>query len=236
MARAYSQDLSTRDRGGDLGFFGRGEMVPEFTKAAYSLKEGGISTIIETTFGFHLIQLIERNQDRVHARHILMTPRVNQEALLATKNKLDSIADFIRKDSLSFELAARMYSQDKHTAVNGGLMVNPLDNTTGFELDQLQAVEYVALKDLQVGEITSTFVSEDENRRQVYRIIKIRAQSEPHRANIKDDYMVLKNMALKEKQDKIFDDWLDEKITETFIKVDESFAGCPFSRQAWIQN
>ena len=165
-----------------------------------------------------------------------MTPRVNQEALLATKNKLDSIADFIRKDSLSFELAARMYSQDKHTAVNGGLMVNPLDNTTGFELDQLQAVEYVALKDLQVGEITSTFVSEDENRRQVYRIIKIRAQSEPHRANIKDDYMVLKNMALKEKQDKIFDDWLDEKITETFIKVDESFAGCPFSRQAWMQN
>jgi peptidyl-prolyl cis-trans isomerase SurA len=236
LAVLYSEDPGNAPRGGDLGFFGRGEMDPTFTKAVFSLKTGGISPVVESVFGFHLIQLIERKEDRVHARHILRTPEVNQEALIATRNKLDSIADLIRKDSLSFELAARMYSQDRHTAVNGGLMVNPMDNTTRFELDQLEAEEYVALRDLGVEEITSPFESEDENRKQVYKIIKILSQSEPHRANLKEDYNVLKAMALQDKKDKIFQDWLNERIEGTFIRIDESFAGCPFSNQAWLQD
>jgi peptidyl-prolyl cis-trans isomerase SurA len=235
LAVLYSEDPSNAPRGGDLGFFGRGEMDPEFTKAVFSLKQGGISPIVQSIYGYHLIQLIERKEDRVHARHILMTPRVNQETLLATKNRLDSIADLVRNDSLSFQQAARMYSQDKHTAVNGGLMVNPVDNTTRFELDQLQADEYVALRDLQVGEITDAFESTDQNRKQVFKIIKILSQSEPHRANLKDDYMVLKSMALQSKKDKIFQNWLDQRIEETYIRLDESFAGCQFSRQAWLQ-
>ena len=235
LAVLYSEGPSA-PQGGDLGFFGRGEMDPAFTKTAFSLKEGGISTIVETSFGYHLIQLIERREDRIHARHIILKPKVNLEVLLATKNKLDSIANIIRIDTLNFELAARMYSQDKHTAVNGGLMVNSVDNTTRFELDQLKADEYVALRDLKVGEITSPFESTDEKNKQVVKIIKIRSQSEPHRANMKDDYMVLKTMALEDKKNEIFQDWLDEKINETFIRVDESFAGCEFSRKGWIQD
>ena len=115
-------------------------------------------------------------------------------------------------------------------------MVNQLDLTTRFELDQLKAEEYAALRDLEVGDITDPFESMDEDRRKLYKIIMIRSQSEPHRANLRDDYMTLMSMALEEKKNKIFMDWLDEKMSDTFISVDEAFTGCQFSRKGWIKN
>lgn len=236
LAVLYSEDPISTPKGGDLGFFGRGEMVPEFTKAAFSLKEGGVSTIVESSFGYHIIQLVERNDDRVHARHILMNPKVDPEVQMKTRQKLDSIADAIRNDSITFFQAARRFSQDKQTAVNGGIMVNPLDNTTRFEMDQLRSEEYVALRDLEVGQITGAFESEDENNKPVYKIIQIRSQTDPHRANMNDDYMVLKKMALEEKKYRIFSEWLDEQMVETFIRVDEAFSGCRFSREGWLKN
>ena len=235
LAVLYSEGPSA-PQGGDLGFFGRAEMDPAFSKAAFSLKEGGVSSIVESAFGYHLIQLVERKEDRVHARHILMTPKPNPENLRLTRNKLDSIANVIRSDTLSFEMAARIFSEDKHTAVNGGVMVNPVDLTTRFELDHLEAEEYVALRDLKVGDITDPFESKDENRKKIYKIIKIRSRSEPHRANMKDDYKILKDMALEEKKYKIFRDWLDEKMEDTYIRVDEAFTGCRFSREGWLKN
>ena len=165
-----------------------------------------------------------------------MNPEVNPEANLITKNKLDSIAKLVRLDTVPFELAAMIYSQDKNTAVNGGLMVNPVDNTKQFEMDQLRPEEYVALRDLEVGDITDAFESKDESQKQVFKIIKIRDQSEPHRANIRDDYMILQEMTLVDKKMKVFQDWLDEKMIETYIHVDDSFAGCQFSRTGWIQD
>ena len=236
LAVLYSEDPSNAPLGGDLGFFGRAEMDPAFTKAAFSLKEGGVSSIVESVYGYHLIQLIERQEDRVHARHILLMPKPNAANIRLTKNKLDSIAKVVRDDSLSFEMAARMFSNDKHTAVNGGVMVNPLDLTTRFELDQLQSEEYVALRDLDVGDITEPFESTDMDRRKVYKIIKIRSRSEPHRANLKDDYMTLMDMAHQEKKYKIFHNWLDEKMEDTYIRVDEAFTGCQFSRKGWLKN
>jgi peptidyl-prolyl cis-trans isomerase SurA len=235
LAVLYSEGPSAPD-GGDLGFFGRGQMVPEFTKAAYSLKEGGISTIVESSFGYHLIQLVERKEDRVHARHILMKPVIDPEVLRTCRMNVDSLADFIRMDSISFEIAAMRYSHDKHTAVNGGVMVNPVDNTTRFELDQLEASEYVALRDLKVGEISDAFESVDENQKQIFKIVKIMSQSEPHKANVKDDYDILLGMALLDKKNKVFQEWLDEKITETYVKIDDAYTGCKFSRDGWIKN
>lgn len=232
LAVLYSEGPSA-PKGGEIGFMGKGELDPAYAKAAFSLKEGGVSTIVESSFGYHIIQLIERREDRVNTRHILMKPRINPESIARTRGKLDSIATLIRTDSISFDLAARIFSQDKNTAVNGGVMVNPIDNTTQFELDDLQPAEFVALRDLKVGEITDPFKSEDENAKEVYKIIKLQNRTRPHRANLEEDYMVLQQMALGQKKELAFQEWLDEKIRDTYIRIDNSFAGCEFQKKGW---
>ncbi len=234
LAVLYSEGPSA-GKGGEIGFMGKGELDAEYAKAAFSLKTGGVSTIVESSFGYHIIQLIERRDDRVNTRHILMKPKVKPEAILATTRKLDSIAILIRTDSVGFDLAARIYSEDINTAVNGGIMVNPATNSTSFAMDELQPAEFIALRDLNVGEITEAFKSEDENAKEVYKIVRLRTRSSPHRANLKDDYMVLQEMALGQKKEVVFQQWLLEKIEETYIHIDDSFAGCQFSRSGWVK-
>ena len=234
LAVLYSEGPSA-SKGGEIGFMGKGELDGEYAKAAFSLKAGGVSTIVESSFGYHIIQLIERREERVNTRHILMKPKVKPEAIRATTRKLDSIATLVRTDSVEFDLAARIYSKDINTAVNGGIMVNPATNTTAFTLDELQPAEFIALRDLKVGEITEAFKSEDENGKEVYKIVRLRNQSSPHRANLKDDYIVLKEMALGMKKKEVFQLWIDEKIEETYVSVDNSFAGCQFSRKGWVK-
>ncbi len=234
LAVLYSEGPSA-SKGGEIGFMGKGELDAEYAKAAFSLKAGGVSTIVESSFGYHIIQLIERREERVNTRHILMKPNVKPEAIRSTARKLDSIANLVRTDSVEFDLAARIYSQDKNTAVNGGIMVNPATNTTAFTLDELQPAEFIALRDLKVGEITEAFKSEDENGKEVYKIVRLRNRSSPHRANLKDDYIVLKEMALGMKKKEVFQLWIDEKIKETYVSVDNSFAGCQFSRKGWVK-
>jgi len=235
LAVLYSEGPSA-PQGGEIGFMGKGELDPAYAKAAFSLKEGGISTIVESSFGYHLIQLIERREDRVNTRHILMKPKIEPRSIVATRVKLDSIARLIRIDTVSFELAAMIYSQDKNTAVNGGITVNPATNNTEFELDDLQPAEFVALRDLNVGEITDAFKSEDEKGREVYKIILLQNRKKPHRANLKDDYMVLQDLALESKKQDAYLLWLDEKIKETYIRIDNSFAGCEFQKEGWLKN
>jgi len=234
LAVLYSEGPSA-SQGGEIGFMGKGELDAEYAKAAYSLKEAGVSTIVESSFGYHIIQLIERREERVNTRHILMKPKVKPEAIRSTTRKLDSIANLVRTDSVEFDLAARIYSQDVNTAVNGGIMVNPATNTTSFTMDELQPAEFIALRDLKVGEITEAFKSEDENGKEVYKIVRLRNRSSPHRANLKEDYIVLQEMALGKKKQDVFQRWIDEKIGETYVHVDNSFAGCQFARKGWIK-
>lgn len=234
LAVLYSEGPSA-SQGGEIGFMGKGELDSEYAKAAYSLKVGGVSSIVESSFGYHLIQLIERREERVNTRHILMKPKVRPEAIRATTRKLDSVASLVRTDSVEFDLAARIYSQDPNTAVNGGIMVNPGTNTTAFTMDELQPAEFIALRDLKVGEITEAFKSEDEKGKDVYKVIRLRNRSSPHRANLNEDYIVLKEMALSKKKQDVFQQWIDEKIEETYVHVDNSFAGCKFSRESWVK-
>ncbi len=234
LAVLYSEGPSA-SKGGEIGFMGKGELDAEYAKAAFSLKAGGVSTIVESSFGYHIIQLIERREERVNTRHILMKPNVKPEAIRSTARKLDSIANLVRTDSVEFDLAARIYSKDVNTTVNGGIMVNPATNTTAFTMDELQPAEFIALRDLKVGEITEAFKSEDENGKEVYKIVRLRNRSSPHRANLKDDYIVLKEMALGMKKKEVFQLWIDEKIEETYVNVDNSFAGCQFSRKGWVK-
>jgi peptidyl-prolyl cis-trans isomerase SurA len=232
LAVLYSEHPSA-PKGGELGFMGRGEMDPEYAKAAFSLKKGQVSNIVQTAMGFHIIQLIDRRDERINTRHILLRPKVDPEGIQNTILKLDSIAAFIRNDSMTFEIAARYFSQDIKTNVNGGQMVNPVDNSTMFELDELQPSEYEVLRNMNVGEISNPFESQDENAKTVYKIMKITRSTKPHKANVKDDYILLQNYALESKKQDALKEWIEEKIGTTFIHIDGSFQGCVFTNPAW---
>ena len=234
LAVLYSEDPGAT-RGGEIGFMGKGELDPEYAKAAFSLKKNGISTIVESSFGYHIIQLIERQDDRVNTRHILMKAKIKPDAIIETTKRLDSLATVIRTDTLSFATAARYFSQDEKTSVNGGIRINPYTNTTQFEMDELNTEEYYAIKDLEVGEITRAFESTDEKGKQVYKILRVDSRTKPHRANLKDDYMTLQRLALADKKEQIFQEWIQEKILTTYIRIDDSFKICSFAHEGWIR-
>lgn len=232
LAVLYSEH-STAPKGGEMGFMGRAEMDPEYAKAAFSLKKGQVSNIVQTGMGFHIIQLIDRREERINTRHILLKPKVDLVGIQKTLSRLDSIATLIRNDSIKFEMAARYFSQDIKTNVNGGLMVNPIDNSTMFELDELQPSEYEVLRNMNVGEISAPFEGQDENAKTVYKIMKITKSTRPHKANMKEDYILLQQLALEAKKLTVLKDWLDEKIRTTYIHIDGSFENCEFSNPAW---
>ncbi len=234
LAILYSEGPSAAN-GGDIGFMGKGELDPEYAKAAFLLKEGGVSKIVESEFGFHIIQLVERKDDRIRTRHILMKPKVNLDARKKAMSKLDSIVDVIRKDSMSFELAARYFSQDKNTALNKGLMVNPSDNSSRFELKQLETKDYLVARDLKVGEISDPFESVDKNGKIAYKVLKLKSRTDPHRANLDQDYLLIQTMALNDKKNKVIEEWIREKQQETYYRVDPSYQNCQFLKENWAR-
>jgi peptidyl-prolyl cis-trans isomerase SurA len=213
----------------------KGELDPEYAKAAYSLKEDGISTIVETPFGYHIIQLIARKDERINTRHILIKPRANQKEIAQALNRLDSIAKAIRMDSIKFESAAYFYSDDKNSRLNKGLVINQHNSSSKFELDELNPSDYYAIKKLQVNEISNPFESVDENNKQVFKIIKLLSRTDPHRANLKNDYQLIEERALNFKRKKNLEDWVTEKQQSTYIHIDDSFKKCDFKYSGWIK-
>ena len=236
LAVLYSEDPGSARRGGELGFRSKNELDPEFAKAAFRLKDdGGISRIVESEFGFHIIQLIAKESNQVNVRHILKIPKVDIKQKIAARNKLDSIRNLINADSLSFKLAALRYSEDDQSKLNDGLMVNPMNASTRFELDALPPQEFNVIKDLKVGEISKAFESVDLNGKIVYKIIRINKIIDSHRADLKNDYGLIEQMAVMDKQQKIIDNWINEKRSKTYIHIDESFIKCEFLKEGWIK-
>ena len=236
LAVLYSEDPGSARRGGELGFRSRDELDPEFAKAAFRLSDdGGISRIVESEYGFHIIQLIARESNQVNVRHILVIPKVDIEEKLVARNKLDSISNLIKLDSISFKLAALRFYEDEQSRLNEGLMVNPMDASTKFTLDELATAEYNVVKSLKPGEISEPFESRDENGKLVFKIMRIKKEIESHRANIKDDYGLIEQMALMEKQLKVVEKWIKEKKKKTYIHIDESFMKCEFLDNGWIK-
>ena len=233
LAILYSEGPSASN-GGDIGFLGKGELDPVYAKEAFSLKKGGVSKIIESAFGYHIIQLVERREDRVRTRHILMNPRISVDSRQKAISKLDSLANLIRSDSVSFDLVARYFSQDKKTAINKGLMVNPRTNSSKFELKQLDTDDYVVARDLELGEISKSFESLDENKKPIYKIIQLKSKTDPHKANMKQDYLLLQDMALENKKFDVLDEWILEKKAETYFRIDPLFEDCSVLKGVWI--
>jgi len=232
LAVLYSEGPSATN-GGDIGWTSKSDLDPAYSKAAVALKKGQVSKIVESSFGFHLIQLIDKADDRFRTRHILMKPKIAIEAKQSVKIRLDSIARVIRLDSLTFERAALQFSQDKKTRMNGGLRVNPLTLNSKFKIDEFEASEYYIIRKLQIGEISEPFESVDDKGKTVFKIIQLKSKSEPHRANLRQDFDMLKKMTQQDKQLQVVEKWVSEKSKDTYIRIELPYKDCNFSNQSW---
>ncbi len=235
MARLYSEDPGSATKGGELGFMGRGELVPEFSSAAFILQVDSVSPVIETEFGYHIIQLIERRGERINVRHILMIPKVSYDVKSKSKARLDSICNEIRKNTVSFEEAALRFSDDENTRKNGGLVVNPQTGNSRFLTSQIDASTNYVIKNLNINEISNSFEDVDEKGKTLYKIVKIKSKSKPHTANLKDDYQKIHDMALNAKRNKEMDKWVASKQKASYIKIDNSYKNCTFKHKGWLK-
>lgn len=235
LAALYSEDRASAIKGGELGFRSREELVKSFADAAFNLKEGQVSQVVETEYGFHIIQLIEARKDQVNVRHILLKPRFTNDLLAKAIEKLDSIANKIKADSITFDEAVMRFSEDKKTNLNKGLMVNPQTNSSLFEKELLQPSDFYAIKDLKEGEFSAPIESRDEHANVVFKIIKVKRIVPAHKANLKDDYDKIQAMAKASRENEILRDWLNKKIKTVYIRIDKEFHNCDFETKGWIK-
>lgn len=236
LAVFYSQDPESARRGGELDFFGRGEMVPEFSTVAFNLTDPTkVSKIVETEFGYHIIQLIEKRGDRVRARHILRKPEVPAESMNAALMRLDTIADNIRNGKTSFNDAV-LLSADKNTRKNFGLMSNEMTLSSRFELQELPQEVAKVVYEMKVGEISDPFVMIDKKTgKEVCAIVKLKTRVEGHKATPTDDYQTIKDvMVAKMKQQKL-ENWIKEKQKTTYIRINENWCDCEFQYPGWVK-
>lgn len=235
LAVLYSEDQGSAARGGELGFMARAELVPEFAQVAFNMQEPGrVSKIVESEFGYHIIQLIERQGDRVNVRHILLRPKAKPEAIMAARERADSIAVFIRQDSISFEVAALKYSMDKDTRINGGLMINPYDNSTKFEVQMIPPAINRQLETMEVGSISDPFMMKDERLgKDYFSVIKLKSKTDAHRANINDDYQLIQTILENKKREEIFNKWIVTKQKESYISISPNWINCQFEFSGW---
>ena len=236
LARLYSQDPGSARKGGELGMASKSIFWPVFSDAAMSLKPGVVSQIVETPDGFHIIEVIEKKGDMFNARHILLKPEYTSEDREKGFRVLDSLRTELTNDAVTFELAARFYSEDPATRTNGGQMADPNTGSSYFEIDQLKPQDYAAIKDLKEGEISEPIESLDNEGRDgnlVYKIVKLDKVIPAHTATFNNDYTLLLEQAKSELQMKAIDDFIDSKIKITYIVIDPLFGDCDFEREAW---
>jgi peptidyl-prolyl cis-trans isomerase SurA len=237
LARLYSEDTESAKRGGELGFMGRGQLVPEFANVAFSLSDPTkVSRVVESEFGFHIIQLIEKRGDRINVRHILMKPQVSHEAESKALHNLDSIANLIRSGKQSFEEAVVRNSYDKDTRMNSGLMTNSNTGTARFELQQLPSEIAIAADNMGVGETSKPFTMiNKQTNREVCAIVKVKGKMPSHKANLADDYQTLKNILENKQRSEILHNWIVKKQKETYVSIDPKWQKCTFEYPGWIK-
>lgn len=226
-------------RGGEIGFVGRGQLVPEYAAVAFNLNDPKkVSKIVETEYGFHIIQLIEKRGDRINTRHILLRPKVADKDLTEAITRLDSVrTDIVDNKKLTFEEAARYISQDKDTHNSRGVLVNSETGTTRFQMSQLPQEIAKAVGTMEPGEISKPFVMRDpKHDREMVAIVKLTRRIDAHKANLGDDYQLIKDMYEESARGKMVEDWLQKKIADTYMRIEDGWRGCDFQYKGWIKS
>lgn len=239
LAILYSEDSPTAVRGGEVGYLGRANLDPAYAAVAFNLSDPKrVSKIVESQYGYHIIQLIDRRGDRVNTRHILLRPRVSDKALTDALNKMDSIrADIVDGKKFSFEEAARYISSDKDTRNNNGIMVNEETGNARFEMKQLPQEVSRKVSMLEPGDISEPFVMKDPRKNSdMIAMVKLTQRIPGHKANIADDFQTIKTMYEGAQKSKILKDWLDKKIASTYIRIEDGWRDCEFEHQGWLKN
>ncbi|MDR0363577.1 MAG: peptidylprolyl isomerase [Bacteroidales bacterium] len=227
LAILYSEDPGSANKGGELGYYGRGELYPEFETAAFKLEPGEMSDVVETKAGFHIVEMIDRRGDYINVRHILLRPKVALEDLAQAQQTLDSVAILIRKGEISIDDAIRTYSESDNK-IAGGYIINPHSNSSKWELGQLDPKMLYVIDKLNEGEISNPVLFEKEDGNQAYRILYLKSKSEPHRASLETDYDKIQDWALEKKKLDAVQKWMKEQSKKTYIRVDNSFK-CNFN-------
>ena len=239
LAVLYSEDRGTAMMGGEMGFVSKSNLVPEFADVAFNLNDPKkVSKIVETEYGYHIIQLIEKRGDRINVRHILLRPHVSEKDITDALERLDSLrTDLVDNKKFSFDEITQFVSQDKDTRNNKGLMVNPQTGNPKFEMGQLPQDVAKVVADMQVGDISKPFVMTDERKnKEVVAIVKLKSRIEGHKANMSDDYQTLKAIVEEKKKTEILNEWLAKKQNETYIRIKDGWRNCEFKYDGWIKN
>ena len=236
LARLYSEDTESAKRGGELGFVGRGQLVTEFAEVAFNLNDPKrVSRIVQTEYGYHIIQLIEKKGERINCRHILLRPRISATDKVRAIQRLDSIRHQILVDSLQFEQAVIRYSEDKNTVMNAGLMINPNTGSSRFEYQDLAPEIAKQIYSLNEGDISQPFVMMDQTKnREVCAIVRVKKKTDVHRANLTDDFQAIKSMLEQKLSSDFIHDWIIKKQKTTYIQISPEWQGCDFEYPGWI--
>lgn len=239
LARLYSEDPESARRGGELDYVGRGMLDPAFANVAFNLTDPKkISKIVESEFGFHIIQLIDKRGDKLKCRHILLKPRVSQEAIDKSIGRLDSIANDIRADKFTFEAAVGALSDDKDTRNNKGMMVNVVDGdvrTSKFKMKDLPTEVARMVDTMKVGQISAPFTMVNTKGKTTCALVKLVSRVEGHRATITEDFQVMQDVVLAKERQKTIHDWVVDKIKKTYVRMNDRYKDCKFEYQGWIK-
>ena len=236
LAILYSEDGSSM-YGGEIGFRGRSALVPEYAAVAFNLNDTKkVSKIVETEYGYHIIQLIEKRGDRINTRHILLRPKVSDKDLEIAINRLDTIRTDILDGKVTFEELVPYVSQDKDTRYSKGVMVNQNTNSTRFEMSQLPQEVAKVVNTMKVGEISQPFIMKSsKSNRDIVAIVKLTNRIDAHKANLSDDFQMIKGMYENARKEEIIKEWLDKKIKDTYIRIEDSWSNCEFEHKGWIK-
>lgn len=238
LARFYSEDPGSARQGGELGYMGRGMLDPAFATVAFNLTDPKkVSKIVESDFGYHIIQLIDRRGDKINCRHILLKPKVSSESIEAGKLRLDSIANDIRDGKFSFEAAATLLSDDKDTRNNHGLMANTTESsrTSRFRIDDLPAEVAQKIEGMQVGEVSDAFQMTNSKGKTVCAVVKLKSRTDAHRATITGDFQAMHDIVVAKKREEIIHEWVVKKIKEVYVRMNPRYAGCDFEYEGWVK-
>jgi peptidyl-prolyl cis-trans isomerase SurA len=237
LARLYSEDVESAKRGGELGFVGKGQLVSEFANVAFNLTDPKrVSRIVQTEYGFHIIQLIEKKGDRINCRHILLKPRVSIDDKVKSIEKLDSICVLLMDSGMVFEEAVARFSEDKSTVMSGGLMTNATTGASKFEYQDLPPEIAKQIYGLKEGEISKPFVMMDRvKNKEICAIVKLKTKRESHKANLVDDFQVIRDMLEQQLSSECIDKWIRNKQKEIYVHVDSLWRGCDFTYPGWVK-